>query len=193
MRRAAASALLTARARLAPGGAAATAAAAAPSQWCLPPSLCAARRPQQQRRALSGGGAQALDLQLMDAIHLRGLMFHGYHGVLPEETRLGQKFLVDATLYCGRGGLLTAGCSDDLANSVNYAAVYEDISKARGLFVMEGEPFKLLEAAAHAICERVLAEQQRVAAVRVHVRKPHVALRGPLDSVGVEILRSRMG
>ena len=175
----------------------------------------------------------------------------------PKEARLGQKFLVDATLYCGRGGLLTAGCSDDLAASVDYARVYEGIAQARAAWgrgrgapvhltphaargtcgslspsrnihalssrgsfpdclspahnpspplarpvsstlnpqpptpnprgtrqVMEGPPFKLLEAAAHAICERVLGDQARVAAVRVHVRKPHVALRGPLESVG---------
>jgi dihydroneopterin aldolase len=49
---------------------------------------------------------------------------------------------------------------------------------------MEGPPYKLLEAAAQAICERVLAEEPRVAALRVHVRKPHVALRGPLESIG---------
>ncbi|KAI8466069.1 MAG: hypothetical protein J3K34DRAFT_434911 [Monoraphidium minutum] len=122
----------------------------------------------------------------MDAIHLRGLMFHGYHGVFPEENKLGQKFLVDATLLCGGAGLARAGRSDELADSVDYAAVYDGVRQ-----IMEGPPFKLLEAAAQAICDRVLAEQPRVTAVRVHVRKPHVALSGPLESVGIEILRCR--
>jgi dihydroneopterin aldolase len=57
--------------------------------------------------------------------------------------------------------------------------------------IMEGPPFKLLEAAAAALCARVLSEEPAVAAVRVHLRKPHVALRGPLESVGVEITRGR--
>jgi len=30
-----------------------------------------------------------------DKLILRGLKFHGYHGVKPEERKLGQKFLVD--------------------------------------------------------------------------------------------------
>lgn len=50
--------------------------------------------------------------------------------------------------------------------------------------VIEGPPFKLVEAAAQAICDRVLAQEPRVSAVRVAVRKPHVALSGPLESVG---------
>lgn len=171
-----------------------------------------------------------------------------------QENTLGQKFLVDATLYCGRAGLAAAGASDALGDSVNYADVYERMRAVRraaasdavrwraargsgggggsqtpcsrqpavgnGLLsppvlfpaaadtpfcsttphsvapplnpqVMEGPPFKLLEAAAAALCDGVFDSQPRVAAVRVHVRKPHVALRGALESVGIEILRAR--
>lgn len=49
---------------------------------------------------------------------------------------------------------------------------------------MEGPPFKLLEAVAETMCDRVLSEESRVLAMRVHVRKPHVSLTGPLESVG---------
>ena len=40
----------------------------------------------------------------------------------PQERALGQKFVVDATLALD---LREAGRSDDLAHTVNYAAVYE--------------------------------------------------------------------
>lgn len=40
----------------------------------------------------------------------------------PQENRLGQKFVVDATLVTD---LSHAGKSDDIARTVNYAAVYE--------------------------------------------------------------------
>lgn len=49
-----------------------------------------------------------------------------------QEKKLGQKFLVDATLFCGRAGLRAAGRSDDLARSVNYADVYATVKKVRG-------------------------------------------------------------
>ena len=39
-----------------------------------------------------------------------------------QEAKLGQKFLVDATLFCD---LRRAGGSDDLAHTINYAEVYE--------------------------------------------------------------------
>ena len=31
----------------------------------------------------------------MDKIYLNGMKFYGYHGVFPEENKLGQRFYVD--------------------------------------------------------------------------------------------------
>ncbi|MGB9805063.1 dihydroneopterin aldolase, partial [Desulfofundulus sp.] len=31
----------------------------------------------------------------MDRVILKGMEFYGYHGVLPEERRMGQRFIVD--------------------------------------------------------------------------------------------------
>ena len=39
-----------------------------------------------------------------------------------QENKLGQKFVVDATLQCD---LERAGLSDELEHTVNYAAVYQ--------------------------------------------------------------------
>ena len=39
-----------------------------------------------------------------------------------QENRLGQKFVVDAILQCN---LETAGLTDELEHTVNYAAVYK--------------------------------------------------------------------
>lgn len=56
-----------------------------------------------------------------DRIHLRGMTFFGYHGVLDHESRLGQRFEVDLTLHCN---LYTPGVSDQLKHTVNYADVF---------------------------------------------------------------------
>lgn len=58
----------------------------------------------------------------MDYIHLNEMAFYGYHGVLEEETRLGQRFSVTVSLATD---LQQAGETDDLAKTVNYAEVYE--------------------------------------------------------------------
>lgn len=41
---------------------------------------------------------------------------------LSQENKLGQKFVVDATLFTDLG---QAGRSDDLSHTINYAQVYE--------------------------------------------------------------------
>ena len=67
-----------------------------------------------------------------DRIHLRGMTFFGFHGVLDHETRLGQRFEVDLTLWCN---LHTAGESDNLKHTVNYADVFRCGAALSNMFV----------------------------------------------------------
>ncbi|KAL4457847.1 hypothetical protein ABPG75_012712 [Micractinium tetrahymenae] len=119
-----------------------------------------------------------------DKIMLRGLVFHGYHGAFPEENKLGQKFVVDATLYTD---LSHAGHTDDLSRTVNYAQVYEDIKA-----IVEGPPAQLIESVAERIAAQLLRGHPSVAAITVGIAKPHVAVSGVLQSLGVEITRRRL-
>jgi dihydroneopterin aldolase len=118
----------------------------------------------------------------MDRILLNGLAFFGRHGCIPAERELGQKFLVDIELECD---LTEAGESDKLADTIDYVAIYEG---ARD--VMEGEPALLLESLARRIADFAL-EDERVQSAWVRIRKPHVALPIPLESLGVEVTRER--
>ena len=56
-----------------------------------------------------------------DKLILRGLKFHGYHGVKPEERKLGQKFLVDVDAWLD---LQPTGKSDCLSDTVSYTDIY---------------------------------------------------------------------
>ena len=88
----------------------------------------------------------------MDYIHLRDMQFFGYHGVLPEENVLGQRFRATVALAVD---IQKAGQTDDLHNTVSYVGVY-DICKE----VMEGRPFKLIEAVAESIATKILSENK---------------------------------
>lgn len=55
--------------------------------------------------------------------------------------------------------------------------------------VVEGQPHNLLESVAQLIASTTLSKYPKISAVRVKVGKPHVAVHGPLDYLGVEILR----
>jgi dihydroneopterin aldolase len=118
----------------------------------------------------------------MDKILLDGLVFFGRHGCHAAENELGQKFIVDIELECD---LSTAGVSDDLNDTLDYVAVYNAARE-----ILEGEPAKLLESLADRIADFCL-QDERVLSAWVRIRKPHIALPGALDFIGIEITRER--
>lgn len=118
----------------------------------------------------------------MDKILLSNLSFFGYHGVLAEESVLGQKFFVDIEMFMD---LKLAGETDNLDYTVNYAKVY-DIAKE----YCEGRPFQLIEALAHNIAMKIL-KNFPVEEVMVRIRKPEAPIRGIFDYAGVEVRRKR--
>lgn len=124
-----------------------------------------------------------MDMPTGDKLVLRGLKFHGYHGVKQEERKLGQKFLVDVDAWMD---LRPAGASDCLCDTLSYTDIYRIVKE-----VMEGPPKNLLESVAQLIASTTLTKYPWVSAVRVQVGKPHVAVQGPVDYLGVEIIRYR--
>ena len=118
----------------------------------------------------------------MDYIHLRDMQFFGYHGVLPEETVLGQRFRASVSLAVD---IQKAGQTDDLEDTVSYVGVY-DICKE----VIEGKPFKLIEAVAETVAGRILAQYAgQVMGCRVEIIKPDPPIPGHYKEVAVEIVR----
>ncbi len=111
------------------------------------------------------------------------MKFYGYHGVFPEETKLGQRFVVDLAVELD---LSKAGKSDDLAKSVSYADLYQVCQK-----VTEKETYKLVETIAERIAEDVLHTFPLIDCCTVKVIKPDPPIPGHYDSVAVEITRGR--
>ncbi|XP_021720588.1 dihydroneopterin aldolase 2-like [Chenopodium quinoa] len=125
------------------------------------------------------------DAQLMkgDKLVLRGLKFHGFHGVKPEEKKLGQKFVVDVDAWMD---LRKAGISDCLSDTISYSEIYRIVKE-----VVEGTSRDLLESVAQQIATITFSKFSQISAVRVEVKKPHVAVQGQIDYLGVEIFRSK--
>jgi dihydroneopterin aldolase len=117
----------------------------------------------------------------LDRIGLHGLRAFGYHGVYPEERKLGQRFVVDVTLGVDTRA---AAAGDDLTASVDYGVVAE-----RVVAVVEGEPVDLIETLAQRIAGVCLADA-RVEEVMVTVHKPGAPVTVPFDDVTVTIVRS---
>lgn len=119
----------------------------------------------------------------MDKIYLNEMEFYGYHGVLQEETKLGQRFRVNIVAELD---FQEAGKTDNLEKTVSYAEIYEVCKK-----IVEGKPYKLIEAVAEKIAEEVLTTFILIERLTVMVVKPDPPIPGHYRSVAVEITRGR--
>lgn len=119
----------------------------------------------------------------MDKIQLNNMQFYGFHGLLPEENKLGQRFNVDVELHLD---LKKAGQTDNMLDSVHYGHAF-DLVKG----IVEGEARNLIEAVAEDIATQLLANFELMDACNVKVIKPDPPIPGHLQSVSVEIYRGR--
>lgn len=121
----------------------------------------------------------------MDKMTLKGMRFFGYHGVFPEENKLGQQYIVGLELHLD---LSEAARTDDLTYTVNYAEIHALVK-----IIVEGPPFKLIEALAGHIASGVLDAYTSVNEVTVFVTKPNPPFEIHFDGVTVELNRKRDG
>ena len=118
----------------------------------------------------------------LDRVSLRGLRVRGRHGVLPDERRDGQDFVIDAVLGVDTR---SAAASDDLSRTVDYAVLAERLAA-----VVAGEPVRLIETLADRLAAACLADETvREAEVTVH--KPQAPVQQQFADVAVTIRRSR--
>jgi dihydroneopterin aldolase len=122
---------------------------------------------------------------MSDRIILKDLQIFARHGVLPEETRLGQRFAVDVTAHLD---LRPAGVSDDYTKTVCYDALTQAVAEA-----LTKRRFRLIEAAAEAVAATVLERFPAVDRVAVEVRKPSAPIDAVFAYVAVAIERTRGG
>jgi len=117
-----------------------------------------------------------------DRITISGIQAFGHHGVLPDERRDGQLFVVDLVLFLDLG---PAGEHDDLSRTVDYGQLAQRVHD-----VVASDPVDLIETLADRIAHLCLAEPPvRLAKVTVH--KPQAPVPVTVTDVAVTIERRR--
>jgi dihydroneopterin aldolase len=116
-------------------------------------------------------------------IFISGLSLHAYHGVMEHERKVGQTFALDLALAID---LAAASQSDKLVDTVSYDQVVDVASRA-----FCARRYQLVEAAAGAVADAVLAGFPQVVSLRVTVHKPHAPIAATFADVGVSIERAR--
>jgi dihydroneopterin aldolase len=120
---------------------------------------------------------------MSDTIFLKRLALHAYHGVMQHEAKVGQTFYIDLQLDIELGN---ASRSDKLKDTVSYDFVIKTITEA-----FCGRRYRLVEAAAGAVADAILARCPQVRGVSVTVHKPHAPVAATFEDVGVTIERAR--
>ena len=107
-------------------------------------------------------------------IELDGIELHGFHGVLDDERREGQRFRFDIAVE------LAEPAADDIDVAVDYrdlVACVEDVS--------DGTHFQLLETLAAAVADELM-RRFPIERARVRVGKPELELAGGHASITAE-------
>ncbi len=115
-----------------------------------------------------------------DVVTLKAMRFHARIGVLPHEAEIAQSIEVDASLWVRR-----SGARPTAKDIVDYRRVYDMVAE-----VVTHAHTSFLEEVGERIADRAL-QLPLVEKVRIAVRKPNVALPGPLAYAEVALERAR--
>ncbi|NLA27029.1 MAG: dihydroneopterin aldolase [Firmicutes bacterium] len=114
-------------------------------------------------------------------IQILDITCYGFHGVLPEEQRLGQEFRISLEL-----NINTAAPEKDLlSETVDYRSAVEIVRRT-----MEGPPRRLLETLAEGIAADLLA-LPGIESATIRICKPHPPIPEVKGGVVIEINRQR--
>ena len=114
-------------------------------------------------------------------IELREITFYAYHGVAPQETQVGNTFVVDLVLTAP---LEKAVYSDDLDDTINYAEVYETVKAEMRI------PSKLLEHLAGRIVTALKKRFPPITEIELVLAKKNPPFGGDVRSAAIRLKES---
>ena len=120
---------------------------------------------------------------MQNIIRIKNATFYGYHGVLSEEQSVGGKFEADVDIYTN---FSEAAKKDSLKQTINYQKVYSFMYK----LALE-KKYYLIEALATNIADELMKKFVQIDKIAVRVRKHNPPMGGVVDSVEVEVIKSR--
>lgn len=111
-------------------------------------------------------------------ISLDRLKFHAHHGVFPQETAVGNEFIVDLSVTIPYDESVK---EDNLGSTVSYAGLYEIVAEEMG------KPRKLLETVADSIADRICSTWPQVSEGFITISKSTPPIKGITGSASVRL------
>lgn len=110
------------------------------------------------------------------------MRFYAYHGVMEQERLVGGEYLVSLTVETD---LTKAVGTDDVADTVSYAALYEIVKREMAV------PSKLLEHVAGRIGQRAMEMFERITTLTIKVTKVNPPMGADCKGASVELKMTR--
>lgn len=111
-------------------------------------------------------------------IFLRQVRFHAYHGVLEQERRVGNDYVINVVAECD---FTHAMLTDELEDTVSYADIYCVVKEEMAI------PSKLLEHVAGRIGERLFNEFPSLQSLDISIMKVNPPFGADCEGAGVEV------
>ena len=115
-------------------------------------------------------------------IYLDDMHFYAYHGVMEQERLVGGEYSVSLAV---EADLTEAVHTDDVADTVNYAALYEIVKSEMAV------SSKLLEHVAGRIGRRAMETFERITTLTVRVTKLNPPMGADCKGASVELIMTR--
>ncbi|MBR6538489.1 MAG: dihydroneopterin aldolase [Bacteroides sp.] len=110
-------------------------------------------------------------------LNLENLRFYAYHGVMPQEQVVGNEYIVNLRM---KVDVSKAMASDEVADTVNYAEVFEAIKKEMEI------PSKLIEHVAGRITKRLFKEFPTIEEITLKLSKRNPPMGADIDAAAIE-------
>lgn len=114
-------------------------------------------------------------------INISNLEVYCNHGLMPEENKLGQKFIISASLY----PYLDEIEDDNIEKTIDYSSVCHEIYN-----YLKSKTFKLIETAAQKLCEHLLINVNNLQKIELEIKKPWAPIGLSLDYASVKVEKS---
>lgn len=116
---------------------------------------------------------------MINTIHINRLALYGYHGVIPQENKVGAKFYITLSIDVEMSD--DAIIKDQLSGTVSYASIIDSIRKEMA------KPAALLEHLAYRMGQKLLADFGTIRSLSIRVDKENPPCGVNAESIGIEM------
>lgn len=118
-------------------------------------------------------------LKMKSYILLENLKFHAFHGVMPQETLVGNEYVVNLKMVVDLSYVFQ---SDDVVDTINYAEVYAVVKKEMDV------PSKLIEHVAYRILKALRDTFPLIVGIELKLSKRNPPMWAQIDCASVVLI-----